>query len=39
MKPVLHSVRYTGLWGQTALKVEEFIPHAAELGYSGLRVE
>ncbi|RJP24845.1 MAG: sugar phosphate isomerase/epimerase [Candidatus Omnitrophota bacterium] len=36
MKPVLHSVSYAGFWGQATLRLEEFIPHAAELGYSGV---
>ncbi len=36
MKPVLHSVSYAGFWGQATLSLEEFIPHAAELGYSGV---
>ncbi|GAB4109198.1 MAG: hypothetical protein Kow001_08910 [Acidobacteriota bacterium] len=36
MKPVLHSVSYAGLWGQATLPLEEFIPHAARLGYSGV---
>lgn len=36
MKPVLHSVSYAGLWGQETLTLEEFIPHAAALGYGGV---
>lgn len=36
MIPVLHSVSYAGLWGQDALTLEEFIPHAAALGYQGV---
>ncbi len=36
MKAVLHSVSYAGLWGQHRLSLEEFIPHAAALGYSGV---
>ncbi len=36
MKPVLHSVSYTGYWGQDSLDLEAFIPHAADLGYSGV---
>ncbi len=36
MKPVLHSVSYAGLWGQEALTLEEFIPHAASMGYKGV---
>ena len=36
MKPALHSVSYAGFWGQAALGLEEFIPHAAKLGYQGV---
>jgi sugar phosphate isomerase/epimerase len=36
MKPILHSVSYAGLWGQARLTLEEFIPRAAKLGYSGV---
>jgi len=36
MKAVLHSVSYAGLWGQERMDLEEFIPHAAQLGYSGV---
>ena len=36
MKAVLHSVSYAGLWGQETLSLEEFIPHAAKLGYAGV---
>jgi hypothetical protein len=36
MKPVLHSVSYAGLWGQDRLSLEEFFPHAAKLGFSGV---
>ncbi len=36
MKPVLHSVSYAGLWGQETLSLDKFIPHAANLGYSGV---
>ncbi len=36
MKPILHSVSYAGLWGQARLSLEEFIPRAARLGYSGV---
>src|SRR5689334_20463354 len=33
----LHSVSYAGVWeGQAALGLEEFIDHAAELGYDGV---
>jgi len=36
MKPVLHSVSFTGGWGQARLSLEEFVPKAAELGYAGV---
>ncbi len=36
MIPVLHSVSYAGFWGQDALSLDEFIPHAASLGYAGV---
>ena len=36
MKPAIHSVSYCGFWGQSALSLEEFIPHAAKLGYGGV---
>jgi len=36
MHPVLFSVSYAGLWGQDALGLEEFIRHAAQLGYAGV---
>ena len=36
MKTALHSVSYCGFWGQDSLSLEEFIPHAAKLGYSGV---
>jgi sugar phosphate isomerase/epimerase len=36
MKAILHSVSYAGLWGQARLSLEEFIPRAAKLGYSGV---
>ena len=33
---ILHSVSYSGSWGQHALSVEEFVDKAAELGYDGV---
>lgn len=37
MKLVLHSVSYAGFWpGQARLALEEFVPHAARLGYEGV---
>ena len=38
MQPVLFSVNYAGLWGQAQLSLEEFIPHAAELGYPAVEL-
>ncbi|HZO91316.1 MAG TPA: sugar phosphate isomerase/epimerase family protein [Chthonomonadaceae bacterium] len=36
-KLALHSVSYAGVWeGQAALSLEEFLDHAAELGYQGV---
>jgi sugar phosphate isomerase/epimerase len=33
---VLHSVSYSGSWGQSSLDVDGFVDKAAELGYSGV---
>jgi sugar phosphate isomerase/epimerase len=33
---LLHSVSYSGSWGQYALPLEDFIDKAAELGYNGV---
>jgi sugar phosphate isomerase/epimerase len=33
---LLHSVSYSGSWGQTRLSVDEFIDKAAELGFDGV---
>jgi sugar phosphate isomerase/epimerase len=33
---LLHSVSYSGSWGQAALPVEEFVEKAAALGYEGV---
>jgi sugar phosphate isomerase/epimerase len=33
---LLHSVSYSGSWGQTALSLEDFIDHAAALGFGGV---
>jgi sugar phosphate isomerase/epimerase len=36
-KLALHSVSYAGVWdGQIALPLEEFVDHAADLGYQGV---
>ncbi len=36
LTPILFSVSYSGSWGQAKLSVEEFVDHAAELGFSGV---
>jgi sugar phosphate isomerase/epimerase len=36
MKAVLHSVSFAGGWGQARLSLEDFVPRAADLGYSGV---
>lgn len=33
---ILHSVSYSGSWGQHALSLEEFVGKAAELGFDGV---
>lgn len=38
MKPVLFSVSYAGLWGQHALSLDEFVPHAKALGYGAVEL-
>jgi len=34
--PMLHSVSYSGSWGQAALSLERFIDRAADLGFGGI---
>ncbi len=34
--PILHSISYSGSWGQQFLTVEEFIDKAADLGFDGV---
>lgn len=34
--PILHSVSYSGSWGQTFLSLDDFIHKAADLGYAGV---
>ncbi len=34
--PMLHSVSYSGSWGQAALSLEQFIDRAADLGFGGV---
>jgi len=38
MKTVLFSVSYAGLWGQARLTLDEFVPHARQLGYDGVEL-
>lgn len=38
MTPCLFSISYAGFWGQDALSLEQFIPHAAELGYPSVMI-
>ena len=33
---ILHSVSYSGSWGQHFLTVEQFVDKAADLGYDGV---
>src|SRR5260221_9873127 len=37
-KLALHSVSYGGLWGQARLTLEQFIPKAAKIGYTGVEL-
>ena len=32
---LLHSVSYSGSWGQPVLSLDEFVDHAADLGFDG----
>ena len=34
--PLLFSVSYSGSWGQASLSVEDFVNHAADLGFAGV---
>jgi sugar phosphate isomerase/epimerase len=34
--PMLHSVGYSGSWGQAALSIEQFIDRTADLGFAGV---
>jgi sugar phosphate isomerase/epimerase len=36
MQTALHSISYSGSWGQTRLSVEETIEHVASLGFDGV---
>jgi sugar phosphate isomerase/epimerase len=36
MRTALHSISYSGSWGQHALGLDQFIEHAARLGFDGV---
>ena len=36
MKTALHTISYSGSWGQASLPFEAIVEHAAELGFDGL---
>ena len=36
LTPLLHSVSYSGSWGQARLSVDEFVDKAADLGFGGV---
>jgi sugar phosphate isomerase/epimerase len=36
MRSALHSISYSGLWGQAALSLDEIIERSAELGFDGV---
>ena len=38
MTPCLFSISYAGFWGQSVLKLIDFIPHAAKLGYESVMI-
>lgn len=38
MTPCLFSISYAGFWGQSVLKITDFIPHAAKLGYESVMI-
>jgi len=38
MTPCLFSISYAGFWGQAVLKLEDFIPHAAQLGFDSVMI-
>ncbi|MFM7605163.1 MAG: sugar phosphate isomerase/epimerase family protein, partial [Prosthecobacter sp.] len=38
MTPCLFSISYAGLWGQAVLKLADFIPHAAKLGFESVMI-
>lgn len=38
MTPCLFSISYAGFWGQAVLKLADFIPHAAKLGFESVMI-
>lgn len=38
MTPCLFSISYAGFWGQAVLKLADFIPHAAQLGFDSVMI-
>jgi sugar phosphate isomerase/epimerase len=38
MTPCLFSISYAGFWGQAVLKLADFIPHAAGLGFESVMI-
>lgn len=38
MTPCLFSISYAGFWGQSVLKLADFIPHAAQLGFASVMI-
>ena len=36
MKTALHTVSYSGSWGQAKLELAEVVNHAAKLGFDGI---
>jgi sugar phosphate isomerase/epimerase len=38
MTPCLFSISHAGFWGQSVLKLIDFIPHAAKLGYESVMI-
>lgn len=38
MTPCLFSISYAGFWGQAVLKLADFIPHAAQIGFESVMI-
>ncbi|MBL9131983.1 MAG: sugar phosphate isomerase/epimerase [Verrucomicrobiaceae bacterium] len=38
MTPCLFSISYAGFWGQSVLKLADFIPHASRLGFESVMI-